>query len=130
MKTLRQICIIDDDPISVFGLKRAMAATGFKPDLSIFENGLDALENFEKLIKDDSVLPSLIFVDLNMPVMDGWDFMGEFIKLIPMPTDMLKIYVMTSSIDAKDLETAKTFGLEGHYLIKPVAADVLEGILS
>lgn len=103
---------------------------GFTLDLSVFENGLDALESFEKLLEDDSALPSLIFVDLNMPVMAGWDFMGEFTKLIPSPTDMPEIYVMTSSIDVKDLETAKTYGLEAHYLIKPVSAGILEGILS
>ncbi|MGB6150826.1 MAG: response regulator [Pricia sp.] len=129
MKTHSQICIIDDDAISVFGLKRAIATAGCTPDLSVFENGLDALENFKECLKDDDAIPSLIFVDLNMPVMDGWDFMEEFTKLIPSPSDMPDIYVMTSSIDVKDLETAKSYGLEAQYLMKPVSATVLEGIL-
>ncbi|WP_373519717.1 response regulator [Pricia sp.] len=129
MKAHTRTCIIDDDAIAVFGLKRAMASIDYKPDLSIFENGLDALENFEKLLENDSELPSLIFIDLNMPVMDGWDFMGEITKLIPAQEDMPEIYIMTSSIDIRDLDKAKTYGLETNYLIKPVSADVLEGIL-
>lgn len=129
MKTHSQICIIDDDAISVFGLKRAMSAIGFAPDISVFENGLDALENLEKYLQNDSILPSLIFIDLNMPVMDGWDFIGEFSKLIPNKNDMPEIYVMTSSIDVKDIEKAKIFGLETKYLIKPVFKEVLEEIL-
>ncbi len=124
-----QTCIIDDDAIAVFGLKRAMTTIGFTPDLSIFENGLDALENFKKLLEDGTKLPSLIFIDLNMPVMDGWDFMGEFTKLIPPQENMPEVFVMTSSIDVKNIEKAKTYGLEANYLIKPVSADVLEGIL-
>jgi len=122
-------CIIDDDAIAVFGLKRALKNIGFTPNLSVFENGLDALENFEKLLENDSELPSLIFIDLNMPVMGGWDFMGEFIKLIPCKKDLPAIYIMTSSIDIRDVEKAKAFGLESNYLIKPVSAEVLKEIL-
>lgn len=124
-----QTCIIDDDAIAVFGLKRAMAIIDYRPELSIFENGLDALENFEKLLENNSELPSLIFIDLNMPVMDGWDFMGEFTKLIPSQKDIPEIYIMTSSIDIKDVEKAKIYGLETHYLVKPISKEVLEGIV-
>lgn len=130
MKVHTRTCIIDDDAIAVFGLKRAMAATGSMPELSVFQNGLDALENFEACLKNGSPLPALIFIDLNMPVMDGWDFMGEFTKIIPSRDDMPEIYIMTSSIDIKDLEKAKIYGLEANYLIKPVLKEVLEEILS
>jgi len=129
MEAHSQTCIIDDDAIAVFGLKRAMKSIGFTPDLSVFENGLDALEKFEKLLENDSELPSLIFIDVNMPVMDGWDFMREFTKLIPCKKDLPEIYIMTSSIDIRDVEKAKTFGLESNYLIKPVSAEVLKEIL-
>ena len=129
MKPNSQICIIDDDAISVFGFKRALTRIGFKSEISVFENGLDALENFEELLEEDTSLPSILFIDLNMPVMDGWDFVEEFTKRIPSKTSMPEIYIMTSSVDTKDIETAKTFGLETHYLIKPVSANVLDGIL-
>ncbi len=121
--------IIDDDAIAVFGLKRTMKSLGFTPDLSVFENGLDALEEFEKLLENDSELPSLIFIDLNMPVMDGWDFMLEFTKLMSSKKYMPEIFIMTSSMDFKDVEKAKTYGLEANYLIKPIYKEVLEGIL-
>lgn len=129
MKDHSRTCIIDDDAIAVFGLKRTMGSIDFTTNLSIFENGLDALEDFERLLENGSELPSLIFIDLNMPVMDGWDFMGEFTKLRPRQKDRPEIYIMTSSIDMKDVEKAKAYGLEANYLIKPVSADVLEGIV-
>ncbi|HEA23553.1 MAG TPA: response regulator [Pricia antarctica] len=128
MKPYSQICIIDDDAISVFGFKRALTSIGFTPELSIFENGLDALENFEELLEEDTSLPSILFIDLNMPVMDGWDFVEELTKLKTSDMSMPEIYIMTSSVDTNDIETAKTYGLETHYLIKPVSAKILESI--
>lgn len=129
MKNHKQTCIIDDDAIAVFGLKRALAAVGFTTELTTFENGLDALENFGQRIEDGTELPSLLFIDLNMPIMDGWDFMEEFTKSLPNDTVLPEIFIMTSSIDVRDLERAETFGLEGNYLVKPVSSEVLEGLL-
>lgn len=125
-KKIEKACIIDDDAIAVFGLKRAMANIRFTPDPVIFENGLDALEYFGQRLRDGAELPSLIFIDLNMPVMDGWDFMEEFGLLVPSERDRPEIFIMTSSIDVRDMDKAKTYGLEGNYLIKPVNGDDLE----
>lgn len=130
MKKHVQACIIDDDAIAVFGLKRAMAIIGFTTDVLIYENGLDALENFAQRIKDGAEIPSLIFIDINMPVMGGWDFMEEFTKVLPYKKNMPKIFVMTSSVDLRDMEKATAYGLESNYLIKPVSGHVLEGILA
>ncbi|MDT7828685.1 response regulator [Pricia sp. S334] len=129
MKVRNQTCIIDDDAIAVFGLKRAMAAVDFTSELSTFGHGLDALEHFGQLLEDGSELPSLIFIDLNMPVMGGWYFMEEFIKLIPSKKDRPEVFIMTSSLDIRDVEKAKYLGLEDHYIIKPITSDVLLGIL-
>lgn len=130
MKEIKDICIIDDDAIAVFGLKRSLASIGFSNTISVFENGLDAFENFEQQIKTASNLPSIFFIDLNMPVMDGWDFLAEFTKIYPEGKELPVIFIMTSSIDAKDVERAKVYNLEGNYLVKPVTSDVLRRILA
>ena len=129
IKVFSHACIIDDDAIAVFGLKRAMAAVDFTPKLSTFEHGLDALEHFGKLLEEGAELPCLIFMDLNMPVIDGWNFMDEFKELLPNQKNRPEVYIMTSSMDARDVEKAKSYGLEGHYLIKPVSPDVLREIV-
>lgn len=130
MKKIDEICIIDDDAIAVFGLKRSAESIGISKNVLVFENGLDAFENFDLQIKNGSNLPSLIFVDLNMPVMDGWEFLTEFTKIYPKEKEMPIIFIMTSSIDVKDVEKAKAYNLEGHYLLKPVTSDVLKRILA
>ncbi|NNE76376.1 MAG: response regulator [Pricia sp.] len=130
MKKFDGTCIIDDDAIAIFGLKGAMQALGFVEDIIVFENGLDALEDFEEKMQNGAKLPSLLFIDLNMPVLDGWGFLEEFYKLRQREESMPTIYIMTSSIDQKDMERAKTYNLEHNYLEKPIYAEVLERILA
>ena len=129
MGNFEKTCIIDDDAIAVFGLKRAMQALKFSPELIIYENGLDAIEGFQTMIVDEMSLPSLILIDINMPVMDGWDFITEMRKIWPKGLEEPTIYMMTSSLSPMDVETAKSFGLENNYLIKPIYAEVLQDIL-
>ena len=129
MGNFEKTCIIDDDAIAVFGLKRAMQALKFSPELIIYENGLDAIEGFQTMIVDEMSLPSLILIDINMPVMDGWDFITEMRKIWPKGLEEPTIYMMTSSLSPMDVETAKSFGLENNYLIKPIYAEALQNIL-
>ncbi|CAM4130601.1 response regulator [Zobellia roscoffensis] len=129
MNKFEKICIVDDDAIVVFGLKRAMQTLKSPSELLVFENGLDAIEGFQKMIGEKVALPLLILIDINMPVMGGWDFISEMRQIWPKDRKEPTIYMMTSSINPKDLETAKTFSLEDNYLIKPIYADQLKGIL-
>lgn len=130
MKKFEDFCIIDDDPIAIFSLKRSAESIGISKNILVFKNGLDAFESFDLQIKNKSSLPSLIFLDLNMPVMNGWEFLEEFTKIYPKEKEMPIIFIMTSSIDVKDVEKAKAYNLEGHYLLKPVTSDVLKRVLA
>lgn len=128
MSYLREICIIDDDAIAVFGFKRALKALGLSANPSVFENGLDALENFEERTKIGEEIPSPIFVDLNMPIMDGWSFLDDFTKVYPSHKILSAIFIMTSSLNPNDRAKAETYGLGENYLIKPLGVEVLQNI--
>ena len=129
MQSHSRICIIDDDAICVFGIKRALASINFTPEISVFENGLDALENFKKLLLEDAVLPSILFLDLNMPIMDGWEFLEDFVKLPNHNLDKVIIYIISSSVDPKDLRRVKDFDVVDNYILKPIAPKDLESVL-
>ncbi|PKA98028.1 response regulator receiver domain-containing protein [Flavobacteriaceae bacterium MAR_2009_75] len=126
------ICIIDDDAIAIFGIKRALAKLHPSNELNIaiFENGEDALEGFELRSNNGEKLPSLIFVDLNMPIMNGWDFLDEFTETYPERETWPDIFIMSSSINPEDYEKAKTYNLEKNYLTKPVDKKLLEKVFS
>ncbi|WP_209401613.1 response regulator [Pseudozobellia sp. WGM2] len=126
------ICIIEDDAIAIFGIKRALAKLHPSKDLNltIFENGEDAMENFELRFNNGEKLPSLIFVDLNMPIMSGWDFLDEFTETYPSKETWPDIFIMSSSINPEDYEKAKTYNLEKNYLTKPVNKALLEKVFA
>ncbi|MBC6997731.1 response regulator [Cytophaga sp. FL35] len=127
-EALKSICIIDDDAISVFGLKRALKKYDGETDPNplVFENGQDAIDEFEELIEGNQPLPSVIFIDLNMPIMNGWEFVEEFKRIHPSEKTTPLILIMSSSIDPADAEKAKSYGLDDNYLSKPVSKEILE----
>ncbi len=128
MKKIEIACIIDDDPIYVFGTRKIMELTNFCESFLIFHNGKQALDRLRAIIVAGENIPQMILLDLNMPVMDGWEFLEEFTRI---PTvQKIYIYIVTSSIDPADVERAKEFGSVNNYIVKPITVDVLQKILS
>ncbi|MFC5284510.1 response regulator [Pedobacter alpinus] len=127
MKKIELACIIDDDPIYVFCTKRIMVLADFCESFLIFHNGKEALDRLSVIIQNDEHLPEVILLDLNMPVMDGWEFLEEFTK-IPV-AKQITIYIVTSSIDPEDVEKAKQYDNINNYIVKPVTVEMLKEIL-
>lgn len=101
MKKINTICIIDDDPITVFGIKKMLEKIIDCKNLITYSNGKIAIDGINDLQKKENI-PDLIFLDINMPIMDGWQFLEEFIKL-PIQKKV-RINIVTSSIDPADHE--------------------------
>lgn len=123
-------CIIDDDKIYVNLVKKIIEIKKLSQNLIIFKNGKEALDYFRPILENMSEdrLPDIIFLDLNMPVMDGWEFLSEFIKIKNGFNKKITLYVVSSSIDPRDLEKARSFNMVTDYLIKPIELKKFEKI--
>jgi len=107
MKKVSCIFIVDDDPITVFGIKKMLKSVASCDDLQIFQNGYEAFEALKERQVNGKAIPEVIFLDINMPIMDGWDFLDELIGLEI--KEQIIINMITSSIDPVDYEKWNCF---------------------
>lgn len=123
-------CIIDDDKIYVNLVKKIIEIKKLSRNLIIFKNGKEALDYFRPILENlnQNRLPDIIFLDLNMPIMDGWEFLSEFVKIKNNFQKKITLYVVSSSINPRDLERAKSFNMVTDYLIKPIELKRFEKI--
>ena len=129
----RKILCVDDDPITLMLSKKVLEKIDFSEIIDTANNGEDALNYLETVKKEhlrnaDFVVPELLFLDLNMPVMGGWELLDELMEneynsYFP----DLKVIVLSSTIDPKDIEKSKTYPMVLDFLSKPISREVLEG---
>lgn len=132
---LDKILCVDDDPITLMLCKKVVERVAFAKEVITVNNGEEALLYFDNLIKErkvneTSAYPKLVLLDLNMPIMDGWEFLECYIKK---EYDKLfsstRFIVLSSSIDPNDINRAKTYPVIG-FLSKPITKEMLEDLKS
>jgi len=128
---IKNCWIIDDDPIFIYGTKRIMKDVEFSEAVAVYNNGQDALEKLNELLLVNAPIPEIILLDLNMPIMTGWEFLDHFMAAVPERKILnnTQIYVVSSSVDPRDLEKVKEYGAVKGYISKPVTPNDLEVIL-
>ena len=117
------VCLIDDDEVYQFIFQRQVEISNLARQVLIFPNGQKGFDYLKKALKDPDTLPEYIFLDINMPIMDGWQFLEEFSAIKNQFSKQINIYLVTSSIDERDIEKANKFSDVKEYLIKPISEE-------
>lgn len=130
MKNLYNICIIDDDSIYQYTITKTIKAYNLANDIMVFSDGEEALDFFIRNLDSSENLPDIILLDINMPIMDGFQFMEEYIKIKPRVGKKISIYMVSSSVDSNDIEKAKRIGEISDYIIKPIKPGELISIVN
>lgn len=128
MKVLK-VFLVDDDKIFVFLAKRIIAETKIETEVIVFGNGLEAIDYLKEIKAQPELLPDIILLDLNMPVMDGWEFLDEYIDLGIVLKKQVPIYVVSSSISPLDIEKAKNIDIVSDYIFKPIYMETVKGLI-
>ena len=126
MSKFKDVFIVDDDKVYHFILKKLFSKNNLNINPSFYINGLEAIEVIKGKIDSGKELPDLILLDINMPIMDGWQFLDEFRKTKTPNDDKTTIYLVSSSDNISDINKAKEYQDQVQdYFFKPMTAEDL-----
>ena len=130
MVDVNSIMLVDDDDISNFVTMDVIKETDLVKDVFVAMNGRDALDLMkEKCGNGSETKPLLVFLDINMPVMDGFEFLEAFEKFPEEEKEDIYIVMLTSSEDEDDVQRAKLHTING-YIPKPLTKEKLQEVMS
>jgi CheY-like chemotaxis protein len=121
------VLLIDDEPVFHMINTKILQRLGLTR-ISTACNGKEALNFFVKSSSGDQTIPDAIFVDLNMPVLDGFGFIEAFARLNIPGKSKPRIAILTSSIDPRDMKRAEELGIQD-YLTKPITESSVRSVL-
>lgn len=128
MKKFNTVMLVDDNDTDNYISQRIMELSGFSEKILTNNNGKAALEYLEQHQNDVSQLPDIIFLDISMPIVDGYVFLYEFEKYSQTVKDKCKVAILTSSDNKQDIDRMSGNEFVFKYVIKPITEDVLNEI--
>ncbi len=128
MATYKSVMLVDDNEIDNIINEKIIEANSFADQVMVFQTGQDALDYLKQNESNGSELPEIVFLDINMPIMDGFQFLEDFEKFSETVLDKCKIIMLSSSISPKDIDRAASSKYVKKYLNKPLNARYLEAI--
>jgi CheY-like chemotaxis protein len=123
------IIFIDDDIATNFLHQRSADHAECAKEVKTFLSAVDALEYLKNDKSEDYVRPNLIFLDINMPVMNGWEFIEEYEKLNESQKSDFVLVMLTTSLNPLDKIKAKELNLISDFENKPLTSDGLINIV-
>jgi CheY-like chemotaxis protein len=128
-KKYHTVMLIDDNEIDNLINQKMIEASAIATNIYTHTGAKSAIEflrNMEKLEVADQVLPDVIFLDIDMPLMDGFQFLDEFEKLSNKAKKKCRIVMLTSSINPQDFNRSKKYENVKLYLNKPLSHESIQ----
>jgi CheY-like chemotaxis protein len=125
---MKQVFLIDDDEVFVFLTKRIIERSEAQVSLTVFSNGQEGFDHLVSIAADADLLPDIILLDLNMPVMDGWEFLNSYQKV--KFAKKISLYIVTSSISPYEVDRAKHIEVVTEFIVKPIAKEKFKEIIA
>jgi CheY-like chemotaxis protein len=116
--------IIDDDHLSTFLTQSMLELEGVAQEVYAYHSAVEALEALRVAAVEQ--LPSVILLDLNMPIMDGWELLAALVPLEQKLSGKCRIYILTSSLDSSDMSRMQAFPIVSGFIQKPISSEDIE----
>ena len=129
-KTKLNVLLVDDDSIYQFIARKTLEATGLTSTINVCSNGEEAYRFLENNQENVNELPDVILLDVNMPVMNGWEFLHAFKNLQSPAIKHIPIFLVTSSVNDADINYSQQFSNVQDYIVKPLVKEKLCTVLN
>ena len=123
-----RVFIIDDDPIHQRIAQIMISKHNLFDEYFSYTEAQKALDFLQENKKNEETLPDVILLDLNMPVIDGWDFLETFETLIKEFKKNIRVFIVSSSVDEKDVLRSKSYFAVKGFISKPLSPDIIRSI--
>ena len=129
MSQIANVFLIDDSETFNYINLKTMEKAGFAKTIKTFDSGSTALAYIWKLSPSHpEKFPDMIFLDLNMPVMSGWEFLDSIKNLAGTILKNCKLFILTSSIDRADIDHSDQYTMVSDFISKPLTVKTLESL--
>ena len=129
-KSKLKVLLVDDDTIYQYIACKTLEATGLTGKITSCSNGQEAYQFLETNMNNQSELPDVILLDVNMPVMNGWEFLHAFKNLHSPFLKDIQIFLVTSSVNDADINYSQQFSNVQDYIVKPLVKEKLSRVLN
>jgi CheY-like chemotaxis protein len=127
---MRKLVFIDDDPIDHFLMKHILRGKNYFDTTTYTIYGSLVLDYIEEHKSDPEKLPDMIFVDLNMPLFSGWDFLKRMEQMQNEISKDIPVFVISSSLRPDDMATSSKYSFVQDFISKPVNSEEIERIVN
>ncbi|MCA1763365.1 MAG: response regulator [Cryomorphaceae bacterium] len=122
------VLIIDDDPISILVSETIIRKHHFSQEIKSFKSARDGIAFLKEHLAEGHKLPGVIFLDVMMPIMDGWEFLDAYEEIIDKSDFEPNVIMLTALTGDKDREKARAHPLVKTFVSKPITSDFLRSL--
>lgn len=126
---MSKVFIIDDDPIHQRIAQIMIAKHQLYDEFVSYTEAGMALVDLRSNCSNLEFLPEVILLDLNMPVMDGWDFLDKFEEIMHKFEKDIRVYIVSSSVDEKDISKSQSYSSVKGFISKPLNPEIIKKTL-
>lgn len=133
-KIIKETEVIDfllvDDNASTNFFNKIVIEKNIFAEINIATNGLEALNHIKGLLKENKKLPKFILLDINMPVMNGWEFLDAFVALTPLYKNSKIVFNLGAKLRDSDIEKIKKMNLNYIFTEKMMSKDIIHSFVN